>query len=139
MSVDQILQGQNASVFISGSAGVGKTTLVQSVPEKSGKSNIMMVSGKYDQYKVQTPYAGIAEAFSRLIYDLCLKPEHELLKIQNTVKEALGSNGRVIADIIPEIELLTGPLPPLEKLDSAGAERFIAENTVYRTSASRTR
>jgi predicted ATPase len=65
-------------------------------------------SGKFDQYKRDIPYATLAQAFQRLIRFLLSTSETELQNWRHAFGKALGPNGRLIVDLVPELKLIIG-------------------------------
>jgi len=66
------------------------------------------------------PYATLAQAFRTLALQILSKSEEEVTDWHNAMLEALGSNGQLIVNLIPELELVIGEqlavpeLPPQE-------------------------
>ncbi|HBB34659.1 MAG TPA: hypothetical protein DC064_23465, partial [Cyanobacteria bacterium UBA9273] len=63
------------------------------------------ISGKFDQFKRDIPYAALIQAFQELLRQLLTENDQKLQLWQQKLLDALGSNGQVIADVIPEVEL----------------------------------
>src|SRR5262249_37272760 len=76
----------------------------------------LFASGKFDQYKRDIPYATLAQAFQSLIRQLLGKSESELRKWREALLDALGSNGQLIVDLVPELQIIIGEQPPLPEL-----------------------
>ena len=73
-------------------------------------------SGKFDQYKRDVPYATLAQAFQLLMRQILVKSEAEVVTWRDTLLEALGPNGQLIIDLIPEVEFIIGKQPPVAEL-----------------------
>jgi PAS domain S-box-containing protein len=82
----------------------------------------LFVSGKFDQYKRDIPYATLAQALQGLIRPLLGKGEAELSSWRDALGEALGPNGRLMVDLIPELKLLIGEQPPVPELPPQQAQ-----------------
>ena len=76
----------------------------------------LFASGKFDQYKRDIPYATLAQAFQGLIRFLLSTSETELQNWRHAFGEALGPNGRLIVDLVPELKLIIGEQPPVTVL-----------------------
>jgi len=61
----------------------------------------LFASGKFDQYKRDIPYATLAQAFQGLIRALLGKSDAELAGWRDALREALGPNGRLMIDVVP--------------------------------------
>ena len=71
--------------------------------------------GKFDQYKRDIPYATLAQAFQGLVRPLLARTRPSRPG-GATADEALGPNGQLIIDVVPELELLIGEQPPVAEL-----------------------
>ena len=117
-------------VMVVGSSGIGKTSLVKELHKPIVKERGFFVSGKFDQYKRDIPYATIAEAFRELIQQILTDSRERIAEWKRQLQQAFGVNGRLIVDIIPQMELIVGPQPPLPELPPTEAQdRF---NMVFR-------
>lgn len=120
-NLESVVKGNKEVLFVKGYSGVGKTSLIEEIEKKVKNSNGFFVEGKYDQFQRSIPYYALSKAFSKLINTLLKKNKEELENWAERIKYALGPNGQVIADIIPEIEAIIGkqePLPPLGSEES---------------------
>ncbi|MBU0675088.1 MAG: AAA family ATPase [Proteobacteria bacterium] len=116
-AINGLLEGSKAHVLlVSGPPGCGKSSLVQktmSSSEATGPGYV--IHGKFVQYR-DIPYSGIVEAFQGLIRQLLTKSESRLKIRSREIAAVLGENGRIIIDVLPEVELLIGPQPPVVSL-----------------------
>src|SRR6202041_2120337 len=81
----------------------------------------MFASGKFDQYKRDIPYTTLAQAFGILVRQILAKSEAEVGAWRNSLTEALGPNGQLIVNLIPEVEFVIGkqlPFPDLLPQDA---------------------
>jgi histidine kinase len=53
------------------------------------------------------------QAFRDLIHQLLSEPGPELDKWRDWIQTAVGDNGRVITDVIPNVEMIIGPQKPI--------------------------
>ncbi|WP_426231990.1 AAA family ATPase [Pararhizobium sp. DWP3-4] len=117
--------GRTEVVLISGSAGVGKSSIVYDLRETVQAAGGMFASGKYDQYTRDIPYATIAEAFRRLVHRILSLGDVELARWRGDLLDALGPNGQLMTNLIPELALIIGEQPPPPPLQPHEAgERF---------------
>jgi len=122
----RICQGSTALVLLSGDPGIGKSFMVKEIYKPLVKTKGYFISGKFDQLKLDTPYAAIIEAFHHLIQQLLTETPAQLQYWQTRLEEALGNNGQVLIDLIPELELLIGEQPAVPPLSE-----FSAQNRFY--------
>lgn len=111
-----VAQGEFRSVFISGFSGIGKTRLIQELQRPIVKNQGYFTSGKFDVYQKNIPYSSLIQAFRNLTRTFLTENDERVAKWKNKILQAVGSNGRVITDVIPELEILIGPQPEVKAL-----------------------
>src|SRR5271169_458807 len=95
-------------VLVSGYSGIGKSSVVHELHKVLLPPRGLFASGKFDQYKSDIPYATLALAFQSLIRSLLAKSEAELASWRDALDEALGPNGKLMVDLVPELRLIIG-------------------------------
>jgi len=100
-------------VLVSGYAGIGKSSVVNELHRALVPSRGLFASGKFEQYKRDIPYATLAQAFQSLVRPILGQSEAELGRWRNALREALGPNGQLIVNLVPELELVIGKQPPV--------------------------
>ena len=119
---ERVGQGQSELTLVTGYSGVGKSSLVRELYRPITEHGAFFVSGKFDLLQRATPYSAIAATFTELVKQLLTSTEEQLLHWRAKLLAALGPNGRVITDVIPELELVIGPQPPIEELGPVEAQ-----------------
>jgi predicted ATPase/signal transduction histidine kinase/CheY-like chemotaxis protein len=119
---DRVAQGASECFLVTGYSGIGKSSLVRELYRPITGKNAFFVSGKFDQLQRATPYSALADACSGLVHQLLTRSPDELRRWQGELLGALGPNGRVLMDLIPELELVIGPQPPVEELGPIEAQ-----------------
>jgi PAS domain S-box-containing protein len=114
--------GRPELVLVSGYSGVGKSSVVNELHKVLVPPRGLFASGKFDQYKRGIPYTTLAQAFRRLIHPLLGKSDAELASWREALREALGLNGRLMVDLVPELKLILGEQPPVEVLEPQQAQ-----------------
>jgi predicted ATPase len=74
------------------------------------------VAGKYDQFQRNVPGSAITAAFRNLVQMLLMEGNQELAAWRTALLDALGPNGRLIIDVIPEVAMIIGDQPPVQTL-----------------------
>jgi AAA ATPase domain len=96
--------GRPELVLVSGYSGIGKSPVVNELHKVLVPPRGLFASGKFDQYKRGIPYATLAQAFRRLVHPLLGKSDAELTSWRDALHEALGPNGRLMVDLVPELK-----------------------------------
>lgn len=108
--------GRPELILVSGGAGVGKTSLVRDVFGVSRCEDVLFAEGKFDQHALDVPFASLSQAFDNPIRRILSGSAEDLARWHVLLEEALGSNARLVIDLIPELELIIGPRPGLPEL-----------------------
>jgi serine/threonine protein kinase len=103
-------------VLVSGYSGIGKSSVVNELHRVLVQPRGLFASGKFDQYKRDIPYSTLAQAFQSLIRPLLGKSDPELAGWREAFREALGPNGQLIMDLVPELKLIIGDQRPVAEL-----------------------
>jgi AAA ATPase domain len=123
-SSDRIVKsGTPELALVSGYSGIGKSSVVNELHKVLVLPCGLFASGKFDQYKRDIPYSTLAQAFQGLSRPLLGKSDADLSHWRDALQEALGPNGRLIIDLIPELALILGEQPPVPELPPQDAQR----------------
>ncbi|MDK1378677.1 MULTISPECIES: PAS domain S-box protein [unclassified Sinorhizobium] len=117
-----VSQGRTELVLVSGYSGIGKSSVVNELHKVLVPPRGLFASGKFDQYKRDIPYATLAQALQSLVRQLLSKNDAELARWRTALLEALGANGSLIVDLIPELSLIVGEQPPVADLPPQEAQ-----------------
>ena len=121
---DRVVKGGAPElVLVSGYSGIGKSSIVNELHKVLVPRRGLFVSGKFDQYKRDIPYSTLVQAFRSLMRSLLGKSDLELASWRRSLLEALGPNGRLIVDLVPELKLIIGEQPPVPELEPQQAQR----------------
>jgi len=117
-----VAQDTTELVLVSGYSGIGKSSVVNELHKVLVPPRGLFASGKFDQYKRDIPYATLAQAFQSLVCSLLSQSEAELGQWRDSLSEALGPNGQLIVNLVPELELVIGKQPPVADLPPQDAQ-----------------
>jgi PAS domain S-box-containing protein len=121
---DRIIRsGAPELALVTGYAGIGKSSVVNELHKALVPARGLFAAGKFDQYKRDIPYSTLAQAFQSLVGPLLGKSDAELGGWRNAFKEALGPNGKLMVDLVPELTLIIGEQPPVLELPPQDAQR----------------
>ncbi|MEG4838293.1 AAA family ATPase [Microcoleus sp. B9-D4] len=109
-------------MLVSGYAGIGKSALVQEIYKPITQTRGYFISGKFDQFGRNIPYSAIAHALQKLVQQLLGEPDEQLQQWRSRLLTALGSNGQIIIDVIPEVELIVGKQPLVPEVGATEAQ-----------------
>lgn len=119
---DRITVGRSELLLVGGYSGIGKTSLVNEVQKSLVLKRGFFIAGKHDQFQRDIPFSALIQAFRRLVSQMLSEREEQIQHWRETLMAALGSNARVIIDVIPDVEWIIGPQPPAPELGSAEAQ-----------------
>src|SRR3984893_5765114 len=117
-----VAQDTTELVLVSGYSGIGKSSVVNELHKGPVPSRGLFASGKFDQYKRDIPYATLGQAFQILVRSLLTQSDEELGRWRDSLIEALGPNGQLIVNLVPELELVIGKQPPVADLPPQDAK-----------------
>lgn len=122
--------GSAALVTISGYSGIGKSSLVHELHKPIVGRHGYFISGKFDQYMRDIPYATLTEAFRAMVHQLLAESEASIAGWRREIQEAVGTNGQLIINVLPQMEVIMGKQEPVPDLPPLEAQhRF---RTVFR-------
>ena len=135
---EQVSGGACKMVRVTGPAGIGKSVLVREVQNAilqnlAQSQKRYFISGKFDQLKKSVPYAPLIQAFMQLIRQILTESDARVSIWKEKLLKALGPNGQVMIEVIPELELIIGSQPEVPILGPAeNVNRFnyVFENFV---------
>ncbi|MEO0855036.1 MAG: AAA family ATPase, partial [Cyanobacteria bacterium J06648_11] len=109
-------------MLVAGYSGIGKSSLVSEVHKPITEKRGYFIAGKYDQFQRDVPYSAAIAAFKDLVKQLLTEDEIQLQEWRSRLLAALGANGRVVTDVIPDVALIVGEQPPVPELGPTEAQ-----------------
>ncbi|MBF0396918.1 MAG: AAA family ATPase, partial [Desulfobacterales bacterium] len=129
---DRVSQNMKELILIAGYSGIGKSSLVNELSKTIIKKGYF-ISGKCDQFQRSIPYFPLISAFKSMIKQILAENESEISNWRNKLLSAIGQNGQLIIDIIPEVKLLIGEQPKIVELsptESQNRFNFLFQNFI---------
>lgn len=115
-SFDRVTEGAAELFLISGPPGIGKSALVQEICNSVQQKNGYYIVGKFEQFENSSPYSAIIQALDNFISQLLVESESKLETWKKNILQAVGNNGQVIIDVLPNLELIIGKQPSINQL-----------------------
>ncbi len=103
-------------LLVSGSPGIGKSALINEINKPVVERKGYFILGKFDHFRRDTPYSAIIQALQKLLKQLLSESDEKLENMKNIFLEVLGTNGKIITDMIPEFEYIIGKQSEVVKL-----------------------
>ncbi len=119
---DRVSEGSSEIMLVAGFSGIGKTAVVNEVHKPIVRQRGYFIKGKFDQFKRDIPFSAWVQAFQNLMRQLLTESPAQVQKWKVKVFEALGENGQVIVDVIPELEHLIGKQKKVSELEGTAAK-----------------
>ncbi|WP_434685520.1 ATP-binding protein [Pseudanabaena minima] len=119
---NQVAQGSTQLMLVAGFSGVGKTAVINEVHKPIVRKRGYFIKGKFDQLNRNIPFSAFVQAFRDLISQLLSESDTQLQVWKNKILEALGENGQVVIEMIPELERIIGNQPIVPQLTGNAAQ-----------------
>ncbi|MEH2191503.1 MAG: AAA family ATPase [Nostoc sp.] len=110
-------------MLVAGFSGIGKTAVVNEVHKPIVRQRGYFIKGKFDQFGRNIPFSAFVQAFRDLIRQLLSETDAQFEQWKYKILSALGENGQVMIEVIPELESLIGKQPPAPELSGSAAQK----------------
>jgi len=116
----------NQLVLVTGTAGIGKSSLIYEMRKLVAEQQGYFIIGKFDQFARNNPYSAFISAFQEFVHQVMSESETRILQWKDKFLQAVNQNGQIIVDLIPDIEHIIGKQPPIPTLPPQEAQnRFL--------------
>ena len=109
-------------MLVAGFSGIGKTAAINEVHKPIVRQRGYFIKGKFDQFQRNIPFSAFVQAFRDLMGQLLGESDAQLKTWKSKILAALGENGQVIIEVIPELERIIGQQPPIPELSGSAAQ-----------------
>jgi predicted ATPase/GAF domain-containing protein/anti-anti-sigma regulatory factor len=118
--------GSAELVLISGYPGVGKTALVHEMYSRVVAQGGFFAEGKFDQFSSSAPMAQLVHALRDLLVQILTQREATVAQWKTALQLAVGSNGKLLTDFMPELLLIIGPQPSVAEIGPTESQNRFA-------------
>ncbi|MEG4584341.1 AAA family ATPase [Microcoleus sp. MOSTC5] len=119
---ERVSQGATEMMLVAGFSGIGKTAVVNEVHKPIVRQRGYFIKGKFDQFQRNIPFSAFVQAFRDLMGQLLTESDPQIQHWKNQILSAVGENGQVIIEVIPELETIIGPQPSAPELSGTAAQ-----------------
>lgn len=119
---ERVSQGAREMMLVAGFLGIGKTAVINEVHKPIVRKRGYFIKGKYDQFNRNIPFGAFVQTFQDLIEQLLSESDTQLQAWKAKLLEAVGENGQVLIDVIPELENIIGTQPSAPELVGTAAQ-----------------
>ncbi|MEA5549510.1 AAA family ATPase [Anabaena cylindrica UHCC 0172] len=119
---ERIKSGKSEIILVSGYAGIGKSCLVNEINKPIVQQRGYFISGKFDQFKRNIPYASLIESFQELIQQLLTESYEKLAIWKQKFLDVFGDTGQILIDVIPDIEKIVGQQPSVATMGTTESQ-----------------
>jgi PAS domain S-box-containing protein len=117
--------GHTELLLVAGSSGIGKTAVINEVHKPIIRQQGYFIKGKFDQFNRNIPLSGFVQAFQDLIGQILGESDTQLALWKSRILAAVGENGQVLIEVIPDLEKIIGIQPLAPELSGIlGQNRF---------------
>ncbi len=119
---ERVSLGATEIMLVAGFSGIGKTAVVNEVHKPIVRQHGYFIKGKYDQFNRNIPFSAFVQAFRDLMRQLLTESDAQIQTWKSKILDAVGENGQVIIEVIPELERIIGKQPPASELSGTAAQ-----------------
>ena len=119
---DRVAKGTSEMLLVAGFSGIGKTAVINEVHKPIVGQRGYFIKGKFDQFNRNIPFSALIQAFRELMGQLLSESDIDLASWRMNILEAVGQNGQVLIDVIPELQQVIGEQPDVPKLSGTAIQ-----------------
>ncbi|MHC5821034.1 MAG: ATP-binding protein, partial [Nostoc sp.] len=119
---ERVSLGATEMMLVAGFSGIGKTVVVNEVHKPIVQQRGYFIKGKYDQFQRNIPFSAFVQAFRDLMGQLLTESDAQIQQWKSNILDAVGENGQVIIEVIPELSRIIGIQPAVPELSGTAAQ-----------------
>jgi predicted ATPase/signal transduction histidine kinase/GAF domain-containing protein len=121
-SFGRVSQGASELMLVAGFSGIGKTAVVNEVHKPITQQKGYFIKEKFDQFNRNIPLSAFVQSLRDLMGQLLSESDLQLAKWKARILKAVGENGQVLIEVIPELEQVIGQQPAAPELSGTAAQ-----------------
>ncbi|MGD1809278.1 AAA family ATPase [Dapis sp. BLCC M126] len=118
----RVASGKSELMLVAGFSGIGKTAVVNEVHKPIVRQRGYFIKGKFDQFNRNIPFSALVQCLRDLMGQILSESNAQLQQWKNKILAAVGENGQVIVEVIPELEKIIGKQPDVPELSGSAAQ-----------------
>ena len=119
---ERVAEGKSELMLVAGFSGIGKTAVVNEVHKPIVRERGYFIKGKFDQFNRNIPFSALVQSLGDLMGQILSESDTQLQQWKDKILEAVGENGQVIIEVIPELEKIIGKQQPVPELSGNAAQ-----------------
>jgi tRNA A-37 threonylcarbamoyl transferase component Bud32 len=117
--------GEVHGAMLRGEAGVGKSTLVSALRPRIAETRGCLVLAKF-AHGHERPYAAWIAALESLVQQILVESDARLRRWRDELRAGLGGIARALVELVPDLELVIGDVPPVPALGPSETQARLA-------------
>ncbi|BAZ49510.1 two-component hybrid sensor and regulator [Nostoc sp. NIES-4103] len=119
---ERVANGTSEMMLVAGFSGIGKTAVVNEVHKPITRQQGYFIKGKFDQFNRNIPLSAFVQVLRDLMGQLLSESDAHLAQWKTKILEAVGENGQILIEVIPELERIIGQQPSVPELSPTAAQ-----------------
>nr|WP_228061671.1 ATP-binding sensor histidine kinase [Phormidium sp. LEGE 05292] len=119
---NRVANGTAEMMLVAGFSGIGKTAVINEVHKPITRQQGYFIKGKFDQFNRNIPFSAFLQALRDLMGQLLSESDAQLAKWRSKILAAVGENGQVLIEVIPELETIIGKQPSAPELSGTAVQ-----------------
>ncbi|MBO9699884.1 MAG: AAA family ATPase [Sporocytophaga sp.] len=122
--LEQASNGEKVICLVSGMSGSGKSSLIKHIHERHIQSGFFL-QAKSNQFDQNYPYSVFIQIITDFVNAVLRENESVIKSYGSKIRDQIGSSGKVLTDLVPELELIIGKQQEVTTLPMAeSGKRF---------------
>ncbi len=114
--------GNAEMMLVAGFSGIGKTAVIKEVYKPITRQQGYFIKSKFDQLNRDIPLSAFVQTLRDLMGQLLSETDSAIAQWRSKILDAVGENGQLLIEVIPELEHIIGQQPAVPELSGTAAE-----------------